>query len=87
MSVGTQMDGFAHTVRTFVADQGRHNAAVGLAITCIFLESNVATTTTIVGDKKDEILSYLSVHDVSIFVMPCIKTTVMKVAVWIVCGA
>ena len=74
------MDGFAYTVRTIIIDHWRHDAAVGLAITSVFLESNGAVTPAPVGDEKDEKLPHLSVHNVGIFVMSCVKTTIMKVA-------
>ena len=86
LSVSRQLDGFSNTIRTAVVDQRRKDAAVSLAIAVIFLESNVTSTSAPVGDKKDEILSYLSVQNVSIFKMSCIETTVMKIAVWIVGG-
>ena len=75
------MNGLAHAIWAFVVDQRRQNAAVGLAITGVFLESDVAVSSAPVCDKKNEVLSNLSIHDVSILIVSCIKTTIMKVAI------
>ena len=68
LSIGSQMNGIANAEWTVVAHQWRHNATVGLTIACVFLESDVTATSSIVRDKQDVILSYLSVHDVGILV-------------------
>ena len=68
LSVGGEVDGLPHAVGTFVVDQRRQNTAVGFAITGIFLESDAATTSVIVGDKKDIVLPYLSINHMSILV-------------------
>ena len=80
MCVDEQIDSLARTIRAVVSGDTRHDAAVSFAISCIFLEGDVTVAAAIVGDKKDVILSYLSIHHVSILIMPCVKTTVMKVA-------
>ena len=79
MALSRQMNGLAHAIWAFVVDQRRQNAAVGLAITGVFLESDVAATSVIVGDKENIVLSYLSINYVGIFVGLCTETTVMKV--------
>ena len=86
LSVGAQMNGFTHAVRTFVVDQRRKDATVRLAITCIFLEGNVAATSVIVGYKENIVLSYLSINHVSIFVGLSAKAAIMKVTRWIEIG-
>ena len=80
LSVRCQLNGFAHAVGTAIVDQRRQDAAVRLAITCIFLEGNVAATSVIVGYKENIVLSYLSINHVSILVGLSAETTVMKVA-------
>ena len=80
MIVDCQMDGLTHAIGTVIVGYTWHDAAVGFAITCVFLESDVTATTAVIGDKKDEVLSYLSVHHVSILVGLSTKTTIMKVA-------
>lgn len=86
LSVGCQMDGIAYAIWSVVVDQRWQNATVGLAISSVFLESNVTTTSGIIGNEEDKILSYLSVDNVSVFVRIDIITTVMKVAIGIVAG-
>ena len=84
LSVGGEVNGLPHAVGTFVIDQRRQDAAVGFAITSVFLESDAAVSSAPVCDKKNEVLSNLSIHDVSILIVSCIKTAIMKVAIEIV---
>ena len=74
------MNRLTYAVGAFVVDQRRQDAAIGFAITCEFLEGNATITSAPVGDEKDEKLPHLSVHNVGIFVMSWVKTTIMKVA-------
>ena len=80
LSVGGQMDGVIDTIGAVIVDQRRHNAAVSLAIACVFLESNVAATPRIISDKKNKVLSYLPVYNVSILVGLATVTAVMEVS-------
>ena len=86
MPVGSQIDGLAYAIRAAIVDQRRQNAAVGLAVTRVFLESNVAAASVVVGYKENIVLSYLSINHVSIFVGLSAKTAVMKVTRWIEIG-
>ncbi len=72
------MNIITYTIRSVVASIAY--AAVSFAIACVFLESNITATSAPIGDKDNEILSYLPVYNVSIFIMSRIKTAVMKVA-------
>ena len=87
MLIDVQMDSLSFAIRTVVGRNARHDAAVGLAIAIVFLEGDVTVTAAIVGDKKDIVLSHLSVHHMGILEMPCVKTTVVKVSIRIVGGA
>ena len=80
MCVAGEGDGFAHAIGAVVFYHRGHNAAVGFTVASVFLESNVSTAAAIVGDKKDVVLSHLSVHDVGIFVVSCVKAAVVKVS-------
>ena len=87
LSVGCQMDGIAYAIWSVVVDQRWQNATVGLAISSVFLESNVTTAPFKVCDEHDEILSNLSINNVSIFIRLSTVAAVMKITrgikVWV----
>lgn len=87
LSVGGQMDGITHAIGSVVVDQRWQNATVGLAISSVFLESNVTTAPFKVCDEHDEILSNLSINNVSIFIRLSTVAAVMKITrgikVWV----
>jgi FAD synthase len=62
------VDGLTYAIRAVVVHQRRQDATVGFAITGVFLESDVAAASVVVGNKEYKVLTYLSVYNVGIFV-------------------
>ena len=59
MPIGSQMDGFAHTIGAVIVDHGRQDAAVGGACASSLAERDVAGSVGVVGDDKNKVIACL----------------------------
>ena len=79
LTVGNQVDGFAHAVRTAAIHQRRQDAAVGAARSSV-RERDVTSRVGVVCNQKDVVLSRLCIVDMTVFRGGGAITTVHNVA-------